>query len=256
MSYPPLISFHKPHAERFASALVRLPLALAVLLSLAVTAMGAVAPHWQAVLVAGDDREPVFDNAVETFARWLFAAGDPEADIHRLSADQPAGSAAREPASAERLLARIAGLRPRAGEGCLVFITSHGGHGDGVWLAVDHDYLRPAPLARALDVGCGGAPTVAIVSSCYSGSFTAIRAPNRIVITAARADRPSFGCQAGRTYTVFDECLLAVLPRERTWRAVFDGTRGCVQQREQELDVLPSQPQAVFGAAVKELPVR
>ena len=78
---------------------------------------------------------------------------------------------------------------------------------------------------------------------------------NRVVLTAARADRPSFGCQAHRTYNFFDECLLTALPKSATWRAEFNGARMCVRHMEQALDERPSQPQAYFGAAVADLPV-
>jgi len=99
---------------------------------------------------------------------------------------------------------------------------------------------------------------VVILSSCYSGAFTvgAMRAENRIIITAARADRPSFGCEADRTYTVFDECLVAALARAPTWRAVYASSLGCVRTRERQFRMLPSQPQASFGAAVRDLAVR
>ncbi len=83
-----------------------------------------------------------------------------------------------------------------------------------------------------------------------------MRAPNRIVVTAARVDRPSFGCAVERTYAVFDECLIASLPREATWRAVVAATRGCVREREGELQATPSEPQATFGAKVRNLRVR
>ncbi len=218
----------------------------------------AAAPQWQAVLVAGDNAEPVFDNAVEALAHWLGTHGVLSADIHRLSASQAPSDPTVEPASAERVLQRIASLRAQPGEGCLVFVTSHGQRGEGIWLANRGEFLRPAALAEALSVGCAAVPTVVIVSSCYSGAFTVppMRAPNRIILSAARADRPSFGCQADRTYTVFDECLLATLPRASTWRKTFDLNSGCVSQRETWLNVLPSQPQASFGAAVRDLAVR
>jgi hypothetical protein len=211
---------------------------------------------WQAVLVAGDDAQPVFDNAVDTLQRWLGAAGVPISDIHRLSA-APRDPRV-EPASAERIIQSIASLRARPGTGCLVFITSHGQEGRGIWLAYSGEYLEPERLAQALSIGCAGAPSVVILSSCYSGAFTqgAMRAQNRIVLSAARADRPSFGCQADRTYTVFDECLLGALPRAPTWRAVYAASLGCVRARERQLQVLASQPQAWFGAAVRDLGVR
>lgn len=209
---------------------------------------------WRAVLVAGDNAQPVFDNAVAALRDWLASGGVPARNIHVLSATQGGGAA--EPASAERVLARIAALRPEPGEGCLVFITSHGQRGEGIWLAYGGEFLRPAELAQALSTGCARAPTVVIVSGCYTGGFTAMRAPNRIVVTAARADRPSFGCAVERTYAVFDECLLASLPRAETWRAVVAATRRCVSGRESEMQATPSQPQATFGAKVRNLRVR
>ncbi len=216
------------------------------------------ASPWQAVLVAGDDAQPVFDSAVDALAQWLGAGGVAISDVHRLSASRTPRDSGIEPASAERILQRIASLRPRPGAGCLVFVTSHGQQGRGIWLAYSGEYLQPASLAQALSIGCAAVPTVVILSSCYSGAFTvgAMRAPNRIILSAARADRPSFGCQADRTYTVFDECLLAALPRAATWRAVHAAGLGCVRAREKRLGVLPSQPQASFGAAVRDLPVR
>src|SRR5881392_561262 len=159
--------------------------------------------HWQAVLAAGDRAEPVFDNAVAALSSWLTSRGVLPGDIHRLSASPARAELPAEPASAQQLLRRIASLPARPGDRCLIFVTSHGEHGEGLVLAYAEEFLTPAP--------------------------------NRIILTAARADRPSFGCQADRTYTVFDECLLAALPRARLWRGVFDATLACVQQREREM---------------------
>ena len=215
----------------------------------------AQAAGWKAVLVAGDNAEPVFDNAVEAMNRWLQSIGVAASDIFRLSANvQP--FSAPEPASARLILGRVAALRPGRGEGCFVFITSHGLRHQGIWLAATGEFLEPAALARALSAGCGRAPTVVIVSACYSGAFTAMRAPNRIIMTAARPDRPSFGCQVDRTYAVFDECLLATLPQAATWRGVYETNLACVRQREGELGVLPSLPQGFFGKAVRKLTIR
>jgi len=209
---------------------------------------------WQAVLVAGDNAQPVFDNAVASVRNWLAAGGVPAPHIHVLSATPVEGRA--EPASAERVLARIAALRPGPGEACLVFVTSHGQRGEGIWLAYSGEFLRPAELAQALSAGCARAPTVVVASGCFTGGFTALRAPNRIIVTAARADRPSFGCAVERTYAVFDECLLSSLPQEATWRGVVDATRRCVGQRENDMQATPSEPQATFGTKVRNLRVR
>ena len=208
---------------------------------------------WQAVLVAGDNAEPVFANAVAAIDRWLADHGVPQRAIHRLSA-KPAEPAIK-PATRPQVLAAIAALSPRPGEGCFVFVTSHGDEGHGLFLADGQRFLHPIALARALGVGCRVAPTVVIASGCYSGAFAhgAMRAPNRVILTASRADRPSFGCQVGRTYTVFDQCLIAALPRAADWRVVFGRERRCVRRNEQRLHVRPSRPQAYFGAAVTGL---
>src|SRR5206468_669542 len=102
-----------------------------------------------------------------------------------------------------------------------------------------------------------GVPTVVIVSACYSGSFASgkMARSNRIVLTAARGDRPSFGCQAHRTYNFFDECLLGALPQAATWRSVFDGADRCVRRMEHTLGVRPSEPQSYFGANVAGLKI-
>jgi Peptidase C13 family len=212
-----------------------------------------VASAWQAVLVAGDNAEPVFDNAVAAIDRWLVADGVPQSAVRRLSAKPAVPEIA--PATLPRVLAAIAALHPGPGQGCLVFITSHGSEDGGLWLADGQRFLWPTSLAQALAAGCRDVPTVVIASGCYSGAFTrgAMRAPNRIILSAARADRPSFGCQVGRRYTVFDECLLGALPRARDWRVVFGRERSCVRRNESRLHVLPSRPQAFFGRAVAGL---
>jgi hypothetical protein len=216
---------------------------------------GAAGPSWQVVLAAGDDAEPVFDNATREMNRRLAAAGVPSGSIHRLSASAPELAAGAEPATAEFLLRRIADLPAQPGDRCLVFLTSHGERGSGVWLARSNRALAPDELARALSRGCAAVPTVVIVSACYSGSFAGgkMAKPNRVVLTAARGDRPSFGCQPHRTYNFFDECLLGALPQAANWRSAFDGTDRCVRRMEHALGARPSEPQAYFGGAVASL---
>ncbi|HZU88641.1 MAG TPA: C13 family peptidase [Stellaceae bacterium] len=211
--------------------------------------------NWQVVLAAGDGSLPVFDDATAAFARRLVMAGVPRADIHRLTASAAELRAGVAPATRDRLLRRIADLPARPGDRCLVFLTSHGERGAGLWLALSDAALSPEQLARALSGGCAAVPTVVIVSGCYTGAFAegAMRRPNRIILTAARADRPSFGCQAGRTYTFFDQCLLAALPQSASWRGAFARTARCVRWMEDRLDMQPSDPQAYFGAAVGAL---
>jgi Peptidase C13 family len=213
--------------------------------------------NWQVVLAAGDDSEPVFDNATHEMSRRLAAAGVPASNVHRLSASAAELEAGAEPDTADVLLRRIAYLPVRPGDRCLIFLTSHGERGAGLWLARSNRALSPDELARALSQGCAAVPTVVIVSACYSGSFAAGKMvkPNRVILTAARADRPSFGCQVHRTYNFFDECLLGALPQATTWRSVFSGAGRCVRRMERALAVQPSEPQAYFGPTITGLQV-
>ena len=182
--------------------------------------------------------------------------GVPADNIHRLSA---ARAELRRPgvelATAGILLRRIAGLPARPGDRCFVFLTSHGEPGAGLWLARSDRALHPEELAQALSRGCATVPTVVIVSGCYTGGFAAgaMAAPNRIILTAARRDRPSFGCQVERTYTFFDQCLLGAMPRAGTWQAVFAAASRCVSRKEYALGERPSEPQAYFGSEVAKM---
>jgi hypothetical protein len=215
------------------------------------------AARWQVVLAAGDDAEPVFDNATRALSQRLSAAGVPATNIHRLSASAAELGVAVEPALASVLLQRIAALPARPGDRCLIFLTSHGARGAGLWLARSNTALSPDELAQALSRGCATVPTVVVVSACYSGGFAVgkMAKPNRIVLTAARNDRPSFGCQVHRVYNFFDECLLGALPKSATWRAAADGSKECVRRMERALGARPSEPQAYFGANVANLDV-
>lgn len=214
--------------------------------------------HYNAVLVAGDGSLPVFDNATRAMRKRL--AGDQVApsDIRLLSADldvvrQGGGNVAR----LSRILDAIAGLRAAPGKGCFVYATSHGTFERGLALTASRSYLTPAALDGALTRGCGNAPTVVIVSGCFTGGFAAVpmARPNRIILTAASGDRPSFGCGAGREFTVYDDCLLQALDGAILWPEVYSRTIACVTRQELAMDAPPSFPQAYFGADVAGLPV-
>ena len=79
-------------------------------------------------------------------------------------------------------------------------------------------------------------------------------AANRTILTAARDDRPSFGCNADRKLTVFDACVLDSLDRGLTWQVVMDKARACVAENERALGVdASSSPQMSVGADVANL---
>jgi hypothetical protein len=216
----------------------------------AVPASGVVpADRWRAVLVAGDNNSPAFDNGVESMRDKLAAHG--VRDISLYSSDTRRVSA-RQIASAANL---STALRTGGGEACLAFVTSHGEE-NGVFLRTDRRLFSPASLDQALTEGCGNAPTVLIVSACHSGTFIneRTRKPNRVILTAAATDRASFGCGVDDLYTYYDRCLLEQFDAAVTWRQLATATTSCVEKRERQLGVSKaSKPQTFVGVAVADL---
>jgi hypothetical protein len=95
---------------------------------------------------------------------------------------------------------------------------------------------------------------VIIISACYAGGFIEqLRDPQTIVITAAAADRTSFGCSNDRDLTYFGEAFYRdALPGARSLRDAFDTAKAAIAARERQEHVTPSNPQAYFGKAMEE----
>lgn len=212
--------------------------------------------QWRALVAAGDDSISVFDNAVDAMTKILATRG--VSRIDRFTSDPTMVEKGRMIATADSMAAALAALPSGPPKACLVFLTSHGTrHGLLLRDDLDHDRrLDPSALGRMLDQGCGSAPTVAIVSGCYSGIFIgrATEAPNRIILTAARDDRTSFGCSAEERFTYFDDCLFQSWPKSGTFAALYRAIDACVRTKENELGMSPhSEPQASFGNQVANL---
>jgi hypothetical protein len=94
---------------------------------------------------------------------------------------------------------------------------------------------------------------VIVISACYSGGFIELlRDPQTIVVTAAAADRTSFGCSNDRDLTYFGEAFYRdALPTARSLRAAFDAAKAAIAARERREHVTPSNPQAYFGAKME-----
>lgn len=208
------------------------------------------AARWRAVLIAGDNDSPSFDNGIDALRDKLSARG--VRDIRILTSD-PDRNPGVEVASAANV--SIALRTAGSAEACLAFFTSHGNE-TGVVLRQANGVIQPGTLDDALDAGCGILPTVVVVSACHSGVFLtpAMRQPNRVVLTAAAADRRSFGCGTGDRFTYYDQCLLQQFDAATTWNQLAQATRTCVQGLERSMGIrTPSQPQIFVGAAVGNL---
>ncbi len=224
-------------------------------------AAGAAVPfpslHWKAILLAGDDTIGAFDHAMDALAT-LFAQHHITV-VQQFSANPTRVSATIRLATVAALQAAIPVLQVQPGEGCIVYATSHGTR-EGLTLARDPAtgyQLRPTQLHQVVQAACGEAPTILVLSGCYTGTFLRdpLRRPNRLILTAAAADRSSFGCRPGAQYTYYDGCFLREFARAPTWQALHRAVARCVTTAERQLGAPPSHPHAFFGLWMAEVPI-
>lgn len=137
----------------------------------------------------------------------------------------------------------------------ILFMTSHGTRGGFGLKLPGRSPIEFAPreLAKVLD-STGIQNRVVIVSACYSGTFVPPLAnDNSIVITAADARNPSFGCAPGREWTFFGDAFFnRALRPGGDLRSAFNRARITVSEWEMVENLSPSNPQGHFGPALVE----
>ena len=119
-----------------------------------------------------------------------------------------------------------------------LFLTSHG--------AKDHEFrlnqsamslrgLRPKDLAQILEESRIRWKVV-LVSACYSGGFVdPLKSESTMVITAARADRASFGCADENDFTYFGRAFFReALPASGSFFEAFTKAQALVGEWEKK----------------------
>ena len=214
---------------------------------------------WAVVVVAGDwhahsgGPSEAFDNARHDVAQALEHAGFQPANLRQFSVRperyKDVGLAKSDP---DIIFNSLVDLTGKATGGCLVYFSSHGAP-QGV--VVDQQILPPAVLAGMLDRTCGARPTVVVISACFSGVFVpALASANRMVLTAARPDRSSFGCGESDRYPYFDECFLSSISDAKTLPTLATAVQTCVATREVKEGMKPpSEPQLFIGGGLRPL---
>ncbi len=159
-------------------------------------------------------------------------------------------------ATAGNLEAAIEAVRGKMNLGedvLMVYLTSHG----GPWvIAGDNPALGTRDLGArelALVLDQAGVPnTVTVISACRSGSFVPLIAgPDRLVITAAAADRNSFGCSDDNDWTWFGEAFFdTALRHTRSLPGAFARAAAVVGKWERRDHEIPSRPQMAEGGKI------
>ena len=154
---------------------------------------------------------------------------------------------------------RAAGATMDPTKGLLaVELTSHGSPaGLAIVAGRRQRTLTPRELRAMLDAS-GAKYRVVIISACYSGVFLPALADARtLVITAAAADRSSFGCEDRARWTYFGDAFFnRALRRAPDLETAFDVARRLVTAREQREGFVPSNPQIGGGFEVLALLAR
>jgi len=210
---------------------------------------------WHVFLIAADRAEPVFDNAVDRLkaaftARFRIAAEAFTARLRRV--------AGWRDATWQEIARTVMTRRMAPDDTCFFYFTSHGDIG-GLFMARHNALLPPEDLAELLDRTCGRRPTVVVISACHSGTFLRERlmTENRVILTAARRDRSSFGCSFTETLTVYDRCFLENWDKAANWPALHVALVACVRAAERARRFgPPSEPQAHIGRLMRAAPVR
>src|SRR5476649_2761712 len=135
-----------------------------------------------------------------------------------------------------------------------LFLTSHGSPRTGVALRLNGRGLgdiAPRQLASVL-AAAGIKNRVVVISSCFSGQFVpSLANDDRRVITAAAANRCSFGCATGAEWTYFGKgYFLDALPKQKKFIPAFYDARNLVGAREIWDQMPPSQPQISIGSNI------
>ncbi len=136
-----------------------------------------------------------------------------------------------------------------------VILTSHGSPRGIAEKGGGQDGILSPSAVSGLLAASKVRQKVLVVSACFSGVYTPLATPDLLVITAADATHPSFGCEAGATWTYFGDAFFNQALRSGAVRGepledVFTEAAALVRARELAQGFDPSNPQMAGGAHV------
>ncbi len=206
--------------------------------------------------VAGYGDQNVFRKEAER-VRTLFDARFGTRGRSILLVNNPATLTIYPLATPENLSTVLHAVRKRidpAEDVLVLFLTSHGAPRAGLTFELAGRELGPMTphgLAAAL-ASAGIRRRIVIVSACYSGQFVpALQDEQTLVITAAAANRSSFGCTNTAEWTWFGEAFFKrALPAAGRFVPAFERARAMIAKRERRSGYPHSRPQLSLGATM------
>ncbi len=208
--------------------------------------------HWYFVGVAGASYQDVFKSEVlrikEQFDTRFGTFGRSVALVNNPATRTELPIASRT--SLELVLRRIGQQMNHESDILFLYMTSHGlpNQFEIENAPLDLAQVDPKWLREALDRS-GIRWRVIVISSCFSGSFIpALQSDNTLIITAAAADRESFGCNNEADYTYFGRAFFDQAMREQqSMQTSFQQAKATISQWESAQGFEPSEPQWVIG---------
>lgn len=216
---------------------------------------------WYFLGVAGHGEQDVFRSEIELTKEML----DNQLGMRGRSAELINNTATMQvlPIASNTSLARaLMALGNRMDTNQDVLLLSITSHGERNFLDLSNPPLTLEPLeARALRTmldKSGIKWRVIVISACYSGSFIdELQSPTTLVITAAAADKTSFGCTNDAIYTYFGQAFFGEsLPKLKHFQPAFNAAKQSIAKRERLMGFDASEPQWWIGSEMqKMLPV-
>ncbi len=213
-----------------------------------------------AIGVAGDGTADVFRNEIEYFPslarRRLHARGALALVSHADSLE----ARPRPLATYDNLHLAVQGIAARMDlqeDVLLLYLTMHGTPEHELALYFPpfvEDALVPGDLRTLLDEA-GIRNRVLVISACYSGGFIPeLRGPDTLIVTAARQDRTSFGCDSESSVTWFGRAwLVEGLNRADSFVDAYEYATRRVREWEKAEDLKASFPQMSMGKNIRGL---
>lgn len=206
--------------------------------------------------LAGDGQQSVFLREADYVSRLLRERFGARGNITLINHREQFAN--RPLASRESLRQAIQTLAERSGSEDLIFLylTSHGSRDHQLVLqqpGLELNNLPAAELAELLKP-LRERHKVLVISACFSGGFIApLQDDKTLIMTAARADRVSFGCSEENDFTYFGRALFEqALQQTDDLGQAFALAKRYVSEREKAEDFEASEPQLADAPQVQK----
>jgi hypothetical protein len=208
------------------------------------------------VVAVGMDSDAVFGREAREAAAVLSRRYDAAGRTLLLAGSDGSADSAAPRGSPDALamaLARVAELMDPREDVLVLYVTTHG----APWGLFYNDgdagvgAVSPTRLWTTLSQ-LGIENRLIVLSACFAGVFVPmLQSPTTAIVTAASADRTSFGCQADSDWTFFGDAMINnAFRKPQPLAAASAEAFGLIEAWEKKGELKPSQPQLSIGADV------